>query len=79
MLLKPSTGKHATQKEIKMQTTRHTLADHLKQKGIVESLVGGILGHQSGGITFSRYGKDFRPEVLAPVIEAVDFDVVGWL
>jgi len=58
---------------------RHTLADHLKQKGIVESLVGGILGHQSGGITFSRYGKDFRPEVLAPVVEAVDFDVVEWL
>lgn len=58
---------------------RHTLADHLKQKGIVESLVGGILGHQSGGITFSRYGKDFRPEVLAPVIESVDFDAFEWL
>jgi len=58
---------------------RHTLADHLKQKGIVESLVGGILGHQSGGITFSRYGKDFRPEVLAPVVEAVEFDAVKWL
>lgn len=58
---------------------RHTIADHLKQKGVVESLVGGILGHQSGGITFSRYGKDFRPEVLAPVVEAVDFDAVRWL
>ncbi|MBK3748791.1 tyrosine-type recombinase/integrase [Stutzerimonas balearica] len=58
---------------------RHTLADHLKQKGIVESLVGGILGHQSGGITFSRYGKDFRPEVLAPVVEAVDFDALTWM
>jgi len=58
---------------------RHTIADHLKQKGIVESLVGGILGHQSGGITFSRYGKDFRPEVLAPVVEAVDFDAVAWM
>lgn len=58
---------------------RHTLADHLKQKGIGESLVGGILGHQSGGITFSRYGKDFRPEVLAPVVEAVDFDAVEWM
>lgn len=58
---------------------RHTLADHLKQKGIAESLVGGILGHQSGGITFSRYGKDFRPGVLAPVIEAVEFDAMEWL
>lgn len=51
---------------------RHTLADHLKQKGVAESLVGGILGHQTGGITFGRYGKDFRPEVLAAVIEQVD-------
>ncbi|WP_065760378.1 site-specific integrase [Pseudomonas defluvii] len=58
---------------------RHTIADHLKQKGVSEALVGGLLGHQTGGITFSRYGKDFRPEVLAPVVEAVDFDVVGWL
>lgn len=58
---------------------RHTIADHLKQKGISEALVGGLLGHQTGGITFSRYGKDFRPEVLAPVVEAVDFDAIGWL
>ncbi|WP_457363574.1 tyrosine-type recombinase/integrase [Pseudomonas sp. TE3610] len=50
---------------------RHTFADHLKQKGVAESLVGGILGHQAEGITFSRYGKDFRPEVLAPVVEMV--------
>lgn len=53
---------------------RHTLADHLKQKGVVESLVGGILGHQSAGITFGRYGKDFRPEVLAPVVELVNLE-----
>lgn len=51
---------------------RHTLADHLKQKGVSEALVGGVLGHQAGGITFGRYGKDFRPDVLAPVIELVD-------
>ncbi|WP_256581580.1 site-specific integrase [Pseudomonas sp. GW460-12-10-14-TSB1] len=25
---------------------RHTLADHLKQKGVAESLVGGLLGHR---------------------------------
>ncbi|OYT95192.1 MAG: hypothetical protein CFE49_14120 [Pseudomonas sp. PGPPP3] len=53
---------------------RHTLADHLKQKGVVESLVGGILGHQSAGITFGRYGKDFRPEVLAPIVELVTLE-----
>lgn len=50
---------------------RHTLADHLKQKGVAESLVGGLLGHQTGGITFGRYGKDFRPDVLVSVMEQV--------
>jgi len=53
---------------------RHTLADHLKQKGVAESLVGGVLGHQTGGITFGRYGKDFRPDVLAPVMELVSLE-----
>ncbi|WP_369959426.1 DUF6538 domain-containing protein [Pseudomonas benzenivorans] len=53
---------------------RHTLADHLKQKGVPEALVGGLLGHQAGGITFGRYGKDFRPEVLLPVVEMVSLE-----
>ncbi len=52
---------------------RHTFANDLKQKAVMESLVGGILGHQSEGITFGRYGKDFRPEVLAPVVELIKF------
>jgi len=53
---------------------RHTFADHLKQKGAQEGLVGGLLGHQSEGITFGRYGKDFRPEVLVPVVEMVTLE-----
>ncbi|QNU61665.1 site-specific integrase [Vreelandella titanicae] len=48
---------------------RHTVADELKQKGVSENLIGGILGHTTGGITNTRYGKDFKPEVLKPVIE----------
>ncbi|UTW13375.1 site-specific integrase [Marinobacterium rhizophilum] len=51
---------------------RHTVADHLKQQGVAESLVGGLLGHQTGGITFSRYGKDFTPEVLVPVVGRIE-------
>ena len=43
---------------------RHTVADSLKQLGVSESVVAGILGHANGGITFHRYGKDFRPQVL---------------
>lgn len=52
---------------------RHTVADHLKQLGVSESLVGGLLGHTTGGVTFGRYGKDFKPEVLVPVVESVFF------
>ena len=48
---------------------RHTVANELKQEGVSENLIGGVLGHTTGGITNTRYGKDFRPEVLKPVIE----------
>lgn len=53
---------------------RHTVADHLKQLGVAESLIGGVLGHQTGGITFGRYGKDYVPGKLAVVIELLDFE-----
>ena len=52
---------------------RHTVADHLKQLGVAESVIGGILGHQTGGITFSRYGKDYMPETLASAVEMLEF------
>ncbi|MBT3438305.1 MAG: tyrosine-type recombinase/integrase [Oceanospirillaceae bacterium] len=42
---------------------RHTLADDLKQRGVAESLIAGILGHSTGGITFGHYGKDYTPAV----------------
>jgi len=54
---------------------RHTLADDLKQRGVAESLIAGILGHSTGGITFGRYGKDYTPEVLAPIIDMLDWDL----
>lgn len=57
---------------------RHTVAGYLKQKGIDENLVGGLLGHQTGGITFCCYGKDFKPDVLVPVVELVGFDDLGF-
>ncbi|MEH6575472.1 MAG: hypothetical protein V7731_00180 [Amphritea sp.] len=56
---------------------RHTVADHLKQLGVAESLIGGVLGHQAGGITFGWSGKDFKPEVLVSVMELVDFPIIA--
>lgn len=51
---------------------RHTVADNLKQLGVAESHIGGILGHTTGGITSTRYGKEYRPEVLKPFIEMIE-------
>jgi integrase len=48
---------------------RHTVADSLKQQGVSEELVGGLLGHTTGGITFGRYGKDWNPVKLASLVE----------
>jgi len=48
---------------------RHTVADSLKQQGVSEEFVAGLLGHSTGGITFGRYGKDWQPKQLVPLVE----------
>lgn len=58
--------------DMPVSSFRHSVADHLKQKGVTEALIGGILGHTTGGITINRYGKDFKPSVLKPVIEQIE-------
>lgn len=52
---------------------RHTVADILKQKGILESVVAGLLGHEQGGITFNRYGKKYLPPSLIDAVESIIF------
>ncbi|MDP4532513.1 tyrosine-type recombinase/integrase [Marinobacter salarius] len=56
---------------------RHTVADELKQAGISESLIAALLGHTSGGITYNRYGKDYAPGLLLPVVNLLSFDGIG--
>lgn len=53
---------------------RHTVADDLKQAGVSEGLIAALLGHKAGGITFNRYGKDFNPKLLLPIVEMLGFD-----
>jgi integrase len=53
---------------------RHTVGNTLKQKEIPEKQVAAILGHSGKSMTFDRYGKPFKPSVLQPVIEQLDFD-----
>lgn len=50
---------------------RHTVANTLKQRGYAESLIGGLLGHATGGVTYERYGKEYKPEALKDVVESI--------
>ena len=43
---------------------RHTVSDHLKQKGIEPHFVNELLGHASGNIDLERYGKGYNPDIL---------------
>ena len=43
---------------------RHTVSDHLKQKGIEPHFVNELLGHSSGDIDMDRYGKGYNPDIL---------------
>lgn len=52
---------------------RHTVANELKQQGVEERYIAAILGHASGGITHNRYGKDYAPETLRPIVERLNY------
>ena len=43
---------------------RHTFTNELKQSGVNEQLASELLGHASQSITYGRYGKESRIEVL---------------
>lgn len=51
---------------------RHTVANMLKQKGVSENEIGGLLGHATGGITNNRYGKDYDPKFLLSSLHKID-------
>jgi len=43
---------------------RHTVSDHLKQKGIEPHFVNELLGHTTGNIDGDRYGKGYNPDII---------------
>ena len=43
---------------------RHTVSDHLKQKGIEPHFINELMGHSSGDIDLDRYGKGYNPDIL---------------
>jgi len=55
---------------------RHTVSNHLKQKGFSEQRVGELLGHKHGStITFARYAQVDGLEVKRELIEALQFNI----
>ena len=43
---------------------RHTVSDHLKQKGIEPHFINELLGHSQGNIDLDRYGNGYNPDIL---------------
>jgi len=51
----PKTGLHSL---------RHTVIDHLKQKGVEPHFINELVGHSQGNISLDRYGKGYNPDIL---------------
>ena len=43
---------------------RHTVSDHLKQKGIEPHFINELLGHSTGNIDLERNGKGYNPDII---------------
>jgi integrase len=54
---------------------RHTVGNHLKQKGLPGEQIGAILGHKDESITTGRYGKEYGPAFLKEIVEQLEFDL----
>jgi hypothetical protein len=39
-----------------------------------EGVAAAIMGHEHGGITYKRYGKNYLPETLKEAVEKIRFD-----
>lgn len=52
---------------------RHTFTDSLKQSGVPEEITAALLGHKHEGITYGRYGKVYRPQVLLEAVQKIVF------
>ena len=58
----PKLGLKTTKKTF--HSLRHTVSDHLKQKGIEPHFINELLGHSSGNIDLDRYGQGYNPDIL---------------
>ena len=50
---------------------RHTFANELKQVGVNEQVTSELLGHASQSITYGRYGKNSKTEIVLKEISKI--------
>ena len=43
---------------------RHTVSDHLKQKGVEPHFINELMGHTQKDISSDRYGKGYNPDII---------------
>ena len=55
---------------------RHTFVNELKQAGANEQVVSELLGHASKSITYGRYGKESRIEILMKEISKIQIMII---
>ena len=53
---------------------RHTVINRLKQTEVAKEKIAALVGHEEGSVTFGRYGKEFSPTVMLPVIQLLPWD-----
>ena len=54
---------------------RHNVADNLKQSLQPEPLIEALLGHSNTSMSTSRYGKDYKPQVLLDMLNKLKYSV----
>ena len=70
---KDSAGIDPAPGKLVFHSFRHTVAQHLKDKGVEERYISELLGHSTAG-ELTRYGKRYQPKrLLEQAVERIDF------
>jgi integrase len=68
--------RHVTKDPLKVfHSMRHTVADTLKQAGVLEIVISEVVGHTHQSMTTGRYGKRYQPKVLLEALMQLDYGV----
>ncbi|EMN7268913.1 site-specific integrase [Vibrio parahaemolyticus] len=51
---------------------RHTFINELKQLGVSKEIIECIVGHKHNSESFDTYSEQYRPSILAPVVNMID-------